>query len=50
MRSVIQTVLNDIEWQEAGSVPICIALIYTNVVKRGRCMKPSENGSRMGLT
>ncbi len=45
VRSVIRMVWNDIEWQEAGSVPVCIA-----PVKRGRGVKPSENGSRTGLT
>ncbi len=42
--------MNGMEWQEAGSVPVCIAPFNTNVVKYGRGVKPSENGSRTGLT
>ncbi len=43
-------VLNSIERQGARSVPVCIAPFKTNVVKRGRDVKPSENRSRTGLT
>ncbi len=50
VRNIIQTVSNRIERQEVGSVPVCIAPINTNVVKRGRGAKPSENRSQTGLT
>ncbi len=50
VRSVIQTGMNGMERQEAGSAPICIAPFNTNVVKRGRGVKPGQNGSRTGLT
>ncbi len=50
VRNVIRMVWNSIEQQKAESVPVCIAPFNTNVVKRGRGVKPGENGSRMGLT
>ncbi len=50
MRSIIWMGTNSMERQEAGSVPICIAPFNTNMVKRGRGVKPGQNGSRTGLT
>ncbi len=50
VRSIILTGMKGMEWQEAGSAPICIPPFNTNVVKRGRGVKPGQNGSRAGLT
>ncbi len=50
VRSVIRTGTNGMEWQEAGSAPVCIAPFNTNMVKLGRVVKPGQNGSRTGLT
>ncbi len=49
MRSVIQMGTNSMEWQEAGSVSICIAPFNTNMVKRDRGVKSGQNGSRTRL-
>ncbi len=48
--SVLRTVSNGTQWQEAGSVPVCIAPINTNMMKRGRGVKRSANRSQTELT
>ncbi len=49
VRSVIRMGTNSMEWQEAGSAPVCIAPFNANVVKRCRDVKAGQNGSRTGL-
>ncbi len=50
MRSVIRMGTNVMEWQEGGSAPVCIPPFNTNMVKRGRGVKPGQNRSTTGLT
>ncbi len=42
VRSVIRTVWNVIEWQEVGSGPVGFTPFDTNIMKRGRGVKPGS--------